>query len=89
MTRVEHRELVTETAIPRQTLTVLDLTLGVGETRVDDEGADGLSRTTTYITYENGEVVAHDQVTEVLQPARARRGALFCDGKREKGRIRR
>lgn len=71
--RVEHRELVTETVIPRQTLTVLDLTLGVGETRVDDEGADGLSRTTTYITYENGEVVEHEQVTEVVQPARARR----------------
>lgn len=71
--RVEHRELVTEQAIPCQTLTVLDLSLPVGESRVDDEGADGLSRTTTYITYEDGEVAEHHQQTEIVAMPRARR----------------
>lgn len=71
--RVEHRQLVTEQTIPCQTLTVLDLSLPVGESRVDDEGADGLSRTTTYITYEDGEVTDHSQQTEIITMPRARR----------------
>ena len=71
--RVETRELVTEEVVPRQTLSVLDLSLGAGEVRVDDEGADGLARTTTYITYENGAVADHNQVTELVTKPRARR----------------
>lgn len=71
--RVEHRELITEEIVPRETLTMLDLSLGAGETRVDDEGADGLARTTTYITYENGEVTDHRQTTEIVTMPRVRR----------------
>ena len=71
--RVEHRELISEEAIPRQSLTEVDLSLDVGETCIDDEGADGLSRTTTYITYEDGVITDHTQVTEIVQPARAQR----------------